>query len=56
VNKEINAGLADPKMMSRLDDLGGGIFASSPAEFGKLLVVETEKWGEVVRFSGAKAS
>jgi tripartite-type tricarboxylate transporter receptor subunit TctC len=56
LNKEVNAGLADLKMMARLDDLGGGIFANSPAEFGKLLVDETEKWGRVVRFSGAKAS
>jgi tripartite-type tricarboxylate transporter receptor subunit TctC len=54
LNKEINAGLADPKMMAKLDDLGGGAFASSPSEFGKLLADETEKWGKVVRFTGIK--
>ena len=54
LNKVINAGLADPKMRSRLDDLGGGVFASSPAEFGKLITNETEKWGKVVRFAGIK--
>jgi tripartite-type tricarboxylate transporter receptor subunit TctC len=54
LNKEINAGLADPKMRARLDDLGGGVFASSPAEFGKLLADETEKWGKVVKFAGLK--
>src|SRR5262249_17905896 len=37
LNKEINAGLADPKLKNKLDDLGGGVFASSPAEFGRLI-------------------
>jgi tripartite-type tricarboxylate transporter receptor subunit TctC len=55
LNKEINAGLADPKVRARLDDLGGGVFASSPAEFGTLIAEETEKWGKVVRFAGIKA-
>jgi tripartite-type tricarboxylate transporter receptor subunit TctC len=55
LNQEINAGLADPKLRARLDDLGGGAFASSPAEFGKLIADETEKWGKVVRFAGLKA-
>lgn len=54
LNREINLGLADPKMMAKLDDLGGGAFASSPSEFGKLLADETEKWGKVVRFTGIK--
>jgi tripartite-type tricarboxylate transporter receptor subunit TctC len=54
LNREINAGLADPKMRARLDDLGGGVFASSPAEFGKLLADETEKWGKVVRNAGLR--
>jgi tripartite-type tricarboxylate transporter receptor subunit TctC len=54
LNKEINAGLADPKMKARLADLGGTVVAGSPAEFGKLIFDETEKWAKVVRFSGAK--
>ena len=54
LNKEINAGLADPKLKVRLDDLGGGAFASSPAEFGKLLADETEKWAKVVKFAGIR--
>ena len=54
LNKEINAGLADPKMMARLDDLGGGAFASSPSEFGKLIADETKKWGKVVKFAGIR--
>jgi tripartite-type tricarboxylate transporter receptor subunit TctC len=54
LNKEINAGLADPKMEARLADLGGTALAGSPADFGKLIVAETEKWAQVVKFSGAK--
>src|SRR5262245_21530872 len=50
LNKEINAGLADPKIKARLaDDLGGTVLALSPADFGKLIADETEKWGEVIR-------
>jgi tripartite-type tricarboxylate transporter receptor subunit TctC len=55
LNKEINAGLADPKLMARLADLGGVALAGPPAEFGRLMAEETEKWGKVVKFSGAKA-
>ena len=55
LNKEINAGLADPNMKARLVDLGGTVLAGSPADFGKLIAEETEKWGKVVKFSGAKA-
>jgi tripartite-type tricarboxylate transporter receptor subunit TctC len=54
LNKEINAALADPKMKSRLADLGGTPLLGSPADFGKLIAEETEKWGKVVKFSGAK--
>jgi tripartite-type tricarboxylate transporter receptor subunit TctC len=54
LNKEINAALADPKMKARLADLGGTVLAGSPADFGKLIAEETEKWGKVVKFSGAK--
>jgi tripartite-type tricarboxylate transporter receptor subunit TctC len=49
LNKEINAGLAEPKMKARLADLGGDVLALSPVEFGKLIADETEKWGKVVR-------
>jgi tripartite-type tricarboxylate transporter receptor subunit TctC len=54
LNKEINAALADPKMKARLADLGGTVLAGSPADFGKLIAEDTEKWGKVVKFSGAK--
>jgi tripartite-type tricarboxylate transporter receptor subunit TctC len=54
LNKEINAGLADPKIKARLADLSVSVLSGSPAEFGKLLVDEAEKWGKVVKFSGAK--
>jgi tripartite-type tricarboxylate transporter receptor subunit TctC len=54
LNKEINAALADPKIKARLADLGDVGLALSPAEFGKLIADETEKWGKVVKFSGAK--
>jgi tripartite-type tricarboxylate transporter receptor subunit TctC len=55
LNKEINAGLADPKLRARLTDLGGTVLAGSPADFGKLIADETEKWGKVVKFTGMKA-
>ena len=54
LNKEINAALADPKMKARLADLGGTPFLGSPADFGKLIAEDTERWGKVVEFSGAK--
>jgi len=54
LNSEINAALADPKMKARLADLGGEVLAGSPADFGKLIAEETEKWAKVVKFSGAK--
>jgi tripartite-type tricarboxylate transporter receptor subunit TctC len=54
LNKEINAGLADPRMKARLADLGGTVLPGSPADFGKLIAGETEKWAKVVKFSGAK--
>jgi len=54
LNSEINAGLTDPKMRAKLDNLGGGVFASSPAEFGKLIADETDKWAKVVKFAGLK--
>jgi tripartite-type tricarboxylate transporter receptor subunit TctC len=54
LNKEINAGLADSKIKGRFSDLGGTVLVVSSAEFGKLLADETEKWGKVVKFTGAK--
>jgi tripartite-type tricarboxylate transporter receptor subunit TctC len=55
LNKEINAGLADPKLKARLADLGGTVLVGSPADFGKLVADETEKWGKVVRAANIKA-
>jgi tripartite-type tricarboxylate transporter receptor subunit TctC len=49
LNTEINAALADPNMKARLADLGGDVLALSPADFGKLIADETEKWGKVIR-------
>jgi tripartite-type tricarboxylate transporter receptor subunit TctC len=54
LNKEINAGLADPKLKARFADLGAVVFPSSPAEFGKFIADETEKWGKVVRAANLK--
>jgi tripartite-type tricarboxylate transporter receptor subunit TctC len=54
LNKEINAGLADPRMKARIADLGGTVFASSPADFGTFIAEYTEKWAKVIKFAGAK--
>jgi tripartite-type tricarboxylate transporter receptor subunit TctC len=54
LNKEVNAGLADPKLKVRLVDVGGAVLAGSPGDFGKLIADETEKWGKVVKFAGLK--
>jgi tripartite-type tricarboxylate transporter receptor subunit TctC len=55
LNTEINAGLADPKLKARLADLGGIVLTGSPAEFGKLIADETEKWAKVIKFANIKA-
>jgi tripartite-type tricarboxylate transporter receptor subunit TctC len=55
LNKEVNAALADPKMKARLADLGGVALPGSPAEFGKLIADETEKWAKVIKFAGIRA-
>jgi tripartite-type tricarboxylate transporter receptor subunit TctC len=49
LNREINAGLSDPKIKARFVDMGGAALPGSPADFGKLIADETEKWGKVVR-------
>jgi tripartite-type tricarboxylate transporter receptor subunit TctC len=49
LNKEINAALSDPKIKARLADLGGTVLSGSPADFGRLIADETEKWGKVIR-------
>jgi tripartite-type tricarboxylate transporter receptor subunit TctC len=54
LNKEINASLAEPKIKARLADLSGAVLALSPAEFGKLIADETEKWGKVIRAANIK--
>jgi tripartite-type tricarboxylate transporter receptor subunit TctC len=54
LNREINAGLATPKLKARFAELGGMVIPSSVAELRKLTVEDTEKWANVVRFSGAK--
>jgi tripartite-type tricarboxylate transporter receptor subunit TctC len=55
LNKEINMGLADPKMKAQLAELGAEVLPGSPADFGKLIAQETEKWGKVIKFAGIKA-
>jgi tripartite-type tricarboxylate transporter receptor subunit TctC len=54
LNKEINAALADPATKARLADLGGTVLSGSPADFGKLVADETEKWGKVVKYANMK--
>jgi tripartite-type tricarboxylate transporter receptor subunit TctC len=55
LNREANAGLADPTIKTRLTDMGGMLLAGSPADFAKLIAAETEKWGKVIRAAGIKA-
>jgi tripartite-type tricarboxylate transporter receptor subunit TctC len=54
LNKEINAGLADPKLAGRIADTGGLPIPGSPAEFGKLIADEVEKWAKVIKFANIK--
>jgi tripartite-type tricarboxylate transporter receptor subunit TctC len=54
LNQAINAGLADPKIKQTITDWGEVVFASSPAEFGKFLAAENEKWGKLIRAAGIK--
>jgi tripartite-type tricarboxylate transporter receptor subunit TctC len=55
INNEIVAALADPKIKARLADLGGMVLSGLPADFGKLIVDETEKWAKVIKFAGIKS-
>jgi tripartite-type tricarboxylate transporter receptor subunit TctC len=55
LNREVNAGLADPTIKARLADMGGTPLSGSPADYGKLIADETEKWGKVIRAAGIKA-
>ena len=54
LNTEINAGLVDPKLKARFADRGSTVLPGSAADFGKLIADDTEKWGKVIKFSGAK--
>ena len=54
LNNEINAALAEPKMKARIAELGSEPLPGSPAEFGKLIAEETEKWGKVIRAANIK--
>ena len=54
LNKEVNAALDDPKMKTRLLDLGGAPMPMTPADFGKFIADETEKWGKVIKSAGIK--
>ena len=55
LNKEINAALAEPKVKARLADAGGVVLTGSPADFGKFIADETEKWAKVIRAANIKA-
>jgi len=55
LNREVNTGLADPKIKARLADVGSAPLVLSPADFGRLIADETEKWGKVIRAANIKA-
>jgi tripartite-type tricarboxylate transporter receptor subunit TctC len=55
LNKEINAGLADPKLRARFAELISPVMPGSPADFGQFIAEETQKWAKVVKFAGIKA-
>ena len=55
INRETNAALDDPKLKTRLVDIGGTLLAGSPADFGRLIADDTEKWAKVIRAANIKA-
>jgi len=55
LNKEINAGSVDPMMKTRFADLGGMMLTGSPADFGKIIAADAEKWAKVIKFANIKA-
>jgi len=55
LNAEVNAIVADPKMKQQLEELGLRVLSGSPADYGRLITEDTEKWGKVVKFAGLKA-
>jgi tripartite-type tricarboxylate transporter receptor subunit TctC len=56
LNKEVNAGLADPAIAASIARLGGTVIAMSPAEFGRLIAADADKWAQVIRAAGIKAN
>jgi tripartite-type tricarboxylate transporter receptor subunit TctC len=54
LNKELNAGLSDPKLKATLANLGASLLVGSPADYGRLIAEETEKWGKVIRAANIK--
>ena len=54
LNREVSAGLADPKIKAKFADLGATVLTLSPADFGKLIAEDTEKWGKVIRAANIK--
>jgi tripartite-type tricarboxylate transporter receptor subunit TctC len=54
LNKELNAGLADSKVRTRIEELGGTVLGGTPAEFGKILSEAIDKWSKVIKFAGIK--
>ena len=56
LNREINATLADPEVLQKLDNLGSEPFTGTPADFGRFVAAETEKWAKVVQFANLKVN
>jgi len=54
INRELNAALVDPETLRRLENLGSEPFSGSPADFGRFIAAEAEKWAKVVRFANLK--
>jgi hypothetical protein len=54
LNREVNAGLADPTIKGRLENMGSPVLTMSPPEFSKLIAEETERWAKVIKFANVK--